>query len=228
MEPKPIITIGPSKRAWSGPLSVEGMGAFTSVTPEQEVTRITPPAGEARNQGREIGPALERASGADQPTGAIERARLELIPKQPVALVRPGQPQRAGLLAGEPEPRVIGRVAHQQHGAMAATFGLAQRVVHQRRADAALAAVGHNRERAEQQRRPVGTGRHLPQPQRTDDAAALGGHQRQFRQTPFAQALGRLAEPGRPVGEVEQRLTRRSLGRPFLADGNHLRSPSAR
>src|SRR4029453_18349049 len=98
-------------------------------------------AGEARNQGRKIGPALERTSSADQPTGAVERARLELVPKQPVALVRPGQPQRAGLLGGEPKSCLIGRVADQQHGPMAATFGLAQRVVHQRRADAALAAV---------------------------------------------------------------------------------------
>ena len=48
--------------------------------------------GEARNQGRKIGPLLERTAGADQPTGAIERARLELAPKQAVALVRPGQP----------------------------------------------------------------------------------------------------------------------------------------
>src|SRR5258707_15708906 len=94
--------------------------------------------GEASNQGRKIGLSLEGTAGADQPTGAVESARLELMPKQPVALVRPGQPQRAGLLAGETEPGVIGRVADQQHGAMAATCGLPQRVVHQRRADARL------------------------------------------------------------------------------------------
>src|SRR6185437_1885152 len=35
IDPKPIITIGPSKRAWSGPLWVEGVVAFTSVTPKQ-------------------------------------------------------------------------------------------------------------------------------------------------------------------------------------------------
>src|SRR5919201_4560421 len=185
MEPKPIITIGPSKRAWSGPLSVEGMGAFTSVTPEQEGSRrvrreTIVAAGETRNQGGKIGPTRERTAGADQPAGAVERARLELVPKQPVALIRPGQPQRAGLLAGEPEPRIIGGVADQQHGAMTATFGLAQRVVHQRRADATLAAVGRDRERAQQQRRPIGTRRYLPQPHRTDDAAALGGHPRPF------------------------------------------------
>ena len=110
---------------------------------------------------------------------------------------------------------------------MAKTAGLAQRMVHQRRADAAPAAVGRDRERAEQQRPPVRTGRHLPEPHRTDDAAALGGNQRQFRSTPFAQALRRLRESGRPVGEVEQRVTRCSLGRPFLTDGNHLRPPSA-
>src|SRR6516165_11696520 len=142
MEPNPIITIGPSKRAWSGPLSVEGVVAFTSVTPQQEGTGsrrarrdAVVAVDEARHQGGKIGPLLERTSGADQPAGAVECAGLELAPKQPVPLVRPGQPQRAGLLAGEAKPRVIGRVADQQHGAMAETGGLAQRVVHQRRAD---------------------------------------------------------------------------------------------
>src|SRR5262249_55996313 len=80
-------------------------------------------AHEARDQGGKIGPLLERTSGADQPTGAVERARLELAPKQPVPFVRPGQPQRAGLLAGEAKARVIGRVANQQHAAIAATAG---------------------------------------------------------------------------------------------------------
>src|SRR5262249_51815900 len=192
IEPKPIITIGPSKRAWSPP-SVEGVVAFTSVTPQQRgqgscrVRReAIVAADEAGNQGRKLGPLLERTAGADEPTGAVERAGLELAPKQPVPLVRPGQPQRAGLLAGEAKPRVIGRVADQQHGTLAATGGLAQRVMHQCRADAALAAVGRDRERTEQERRPVRTGRHLPELQRTDDAAALGGNQRQFRPTAFA------------------------------------------
>src|SRR5262249_60958044 len=97
----------------------EGMGPGR-VRPEAFVF-----AAQAGNQGRKIGPLLERTAGADQPASAIERAGLELTPKQPVALVRPGQPQRVGLLAGETEPRVIGRVANQQHGTVAAPGGLA-------------------------------------------------------------------------------------------------------
>ena len=85
-----------------------------------------------------------------------------------------------------------------------------------------LRQLGCDRERAEQQRRPAGTGRHLPEPHRADDAAALGGDERQLGQTPFAQALGRLGEAGRPIGDVEQRLARCRLRRPFLTDGNHL------
>src|SRR5262249_56521825 len=106
------MTIGPSKRAWSGPLWVEGVVAFTSVTPKQEMgsCRVRHEAivfaDQAGNEGREIGPLLERTAGADQPASAIERAGLELAPKQPVTLVGPGQPQRVGLLAGEAEPRL--------------------------------------------------------------------------------------------------------------------------
>src|SRR5262249_55327177 len=140
IEPKPIITIGPSKRACSGPPLVED--AFTSVLlsdrskgSRRAWRKAIIVRDKARNQGGEIGRPLERAAGADQPTGASERSGLEFAPKQPLPLVGAGQPQRAGLLAGEPEPRVIGHVADQQHGVVAAACSLAQRVVHQRRTD---------------------------------------------------------------------------------------------
>src|SRR5262249_57176245 len=128
------MTIGPAKRAWSGPLSVEGAVTFTSVTPQQErgSCRVRHEAvvfaDQAGNQGRKIGPLLERTAGADQPASAIERAGLEFTPKQPVTLVRPGQPQRAGLLAREAKPRVLARVADEQHGTTPAASGLAHRV----------------------------------------------------------------------------------------------------
>ena len=75
---------------------VEGVVAFTSVTPQQEMgsCRVRHEAivfaDQAGNQGRKIGSLLERTAGADQPASAIERAGLELTPKQTVALVRPG------------------------------------------------------------------------------------------------------------------------------------------
>src|SRR5258708_31317230 len=125
--------------------------------------------GEASNQGRKVGLSREGTAGADQPTGAVESARLELTPKQPVALVRPGQPQRAGLLAGETEPGVIGRVADQQHGAMAATCGLPQRVVHQRRADARLRRSAPTASGPDRTARPAGPA--APRPSRTRPTA---------------------------------------------------------
>src|SRR5258706_11712409 len=120
--------------------------------------------GEASNQGRKIGLSLEGTAGADQPTGTARGARFEPMPRQPVALVRPGQPQRAGLLAGETEPGVIGRVADQQHGAMAATCGLPQRVVHQRRADARLRRSATTASGPNSNARPAGPADTFPSP----------------------------------------------------------------
>src|SRR5258705_1653576 len=166
IEPKPIITIGPSNRAWSGQLSVTEAGAFISTAPEAKVTgsrcargerRLV--AGEARDEGGEVGLLPAPTGGADQSARAVERARLELAREQPVRLIGPGQPQGCGLLVGEAEPSVIGRVADQEHGAMAETDRFTQRGLDERRADAALATVGRNRERPQQQRGPARTRR---------------------------------------------------------------------
>src|SRR5262245_49822282 len=228
IEPKPIITIGPSKRACSGQPSVVVVVAVISVTPGKRLTRsrsARPMDGlvavKAGNERGEIGLRRERAAGADQPLRALECARREFARKQAVLLVGPGQPQRARILTREAEPPVIRSVADQQHSAMTATGRFAQRLLHQGRADAALAAVGRDRERAEQQRRPARAGRDAPQPYGADEATAFGGNQRQLRLAAFAQALRGLGEAHRPIGKVEQRLARRNLPRPFMTDGDY-------
>src|SRR5215467_5502054 len=122
----------------------------------------------------ETGPAFELSAGADEAAGAVERAGRELVSEQAVAFVWPRQPERAGLLRGEAEAAVERGVADQQHRGMAAPRSLPHRLADQRRADAALAAVGRDRERPEQQRQPAGPGRDRPQPHRADEAATVG------------------------------------------------------
>ena len=83
-----------------------------------------------------------------------------------------------------------------------------------------LAAVRMHGERAEQQRGAVGARRHLPEPDRADDAAVLDRDERQPARgrAAGAQALRRLGEADRAVGGVEQRLAGGSVGRLLLAD----------
>src|SRR6185369_12498174 len=141
IEPKPIITIGPSNRACSGQPSVMAAGAFISTTPEakgegsrraRRERRLT--AGDAGNERGEVGLLFGPTGGADQPARAVERARIELAGEQPMRLVGSGQPQRRGLLVGEAEPSVIRRVADQQHGGMVCQGRFTQRDLNERRA----------------------------------------------------------------------------------------------
>ncbi len=106
----------------------------------------------------------------DHAPGAVERALAQFEAEQAVALERAGQRQFAGLAAREAEAGVVGRVAEQDHRAMAARFRGRQRVVHQRRADAELAAGRVDRQRAQHQRRHA-PGADVPQPQRPDQPA---------------------------------------------------------
>jgi hypothetical protein len=63
----------------------------------------------------------------------------------------------------------------------------------------------------------------VPQPHRANQAAAVGGGERQpfGRQPALAQPLGRLGEAGVAEGEVEQRFARGNVGETFVADGDH-------
>ena len=93
-----------------------------------------------------------------------------------------GQRQLAGLGGREAEAGVIGRVAEQDHRAMAARLRRRERVVHQRGADAELAAGTVNRQRAEHERRDA-PGADVPQPH--------GAHQPALAPRPTRQGLRR-------------------------------------
>ena len=67
----------------------------------------------------------------------------------------PGNCKAAGLFGRKAEAAVIGRIADQQHGAVAELARRRERAPHQSRADAEAAAIGGDRHRAEQERRPV-------------------------------------------------------------------------
>ena len=91
---------------------------------------------------------------------------------------------------------------------MAAPCRGAQRMPHQRRADAAAALRRIDGERAEQQRRAGRARRDLPEPDGADDAAVLDRDEGQpaRRLAAGAQAFGGLREADRAIGGVEQRL----------------------
>ena len=94
----------------------------------------------------------------------------------------------------------------------------------QRRPDAAVAAAGLNRHRAEEQRGlTAGTG-NVPKPGGADDALCLYGHKSEAvdRQTAGAQPLGGFPPPlCAAKGLVEQRLTRLNVGGPLIPVGDH-------
>ena len=134
-------------------------------------TRLRRPAG---------APALPCVCGTDAPVGTIMPQAPSSAPsrsssaEQAVALERAGQRQFAGLSRREAEAGIIGRVAEQDHRAMAARLRGRQRVTHQRSADAELAAGRIDRQRAQHQRRHA-PGADVPQPHGPDQPALAHG-----------------------------------------------------
>ena len=63
----------------------------------------------------------------------------------------------------------------------------ADRAPHQGGADAAATAIRMHRERAEQQRRPAGAGKHRPEPDGADDLALVERDEGERRRAPLAQ-----------------------------------------
>ena len=106
---------------------------------------------------------------------------------------------------------------------MAELLGRPQRMAHQRRADAAVLAVARDRDRPEQQRRPLRPGGDVPQPHGADDAPVLGRDERQSvgRQPAVAQALRGLGEAAFAEGLIEQRFARDNVAGGLLTDRDH-------
>ena len=190
--------------------------------------QLAPRQVEVRPRGRRCAAGHMRATraarsgfGANAPVAAIRPRAPSSAPgtssraSRRCALVRAGHPQRAGLLGREAEAAIVGRIADQQHGAVAEPRAASRGAPHQRRADPAAAPRVVDRERAEQQRRPRRPGRNVPQPDGADDAPSFGRDERQAfrRQAIFAQPLGRLGDSARRRRRVEQRLARRDVAR---------------
>ena len=118
----------------------------------------------------------------------------------------------------EAEARIVGRIAHQDDGGMAAQLRLGQACAHQCRADALALRLAVDRERPEQQRRAGGTRDHVPQADGADEPALRvhrGEGEAFRRQAAFAQALGGLAAARLAEGTVEQALARAACRRRF-------------
>ena len=88
----------------------------------------------------------------------------------------PGSDSSPVFCGREAEAGVIGRIAEQDHRAMAARLRRRERVVHQRGADAELAAGSLDRQRAEHQRR-YAPGADVPQPHGSDQPALAHGRE---------------------------------------------------
>src|ERR1700689_126702 len=125
IEPKPSITIEPSKRACSGQAVVALVMAFIFVVPSaiRKVCLSRVPcrraAGRARNASGEARLRCRTAGCADQAACAIKAAGLQFAAEQPWPLETSGQPERAGLGRGKAEAVVIGRIADKEEGIVA-------------------------------------------------------------------------------------------------------------
>src|SRR4051812_29584034 len=84
-----------------------------------------------RHEGRVPGAVRRGAGRGDEAAGAAKRTGRELQRKKAVALIGSGEPERAGLLAGEAEAGVIGRVTDEENGGVAACLGPGERLAHQ-------------------------------------------------------------------------------------------------
>ena len=157
--------------------------------------------------------------GTIMPLAPSSAPSRELEAEQAVALERAGQRQLAGLLGREAEAGVIGRIAEQDHRAMAALPGDRERVVHQRGADAEAAAGGVHRQRPEHQRRPA-PGADVPQPHGSNQPPLAHGRQGKAfgGRASVAQALAGAHMAVVAKAGIQQRFTRNDVGSTFRTD----------
>jgi hypothetical protein len=93
-------------------------------------------------------------------------------------------------------------------------------VIHERRADAAVAAVGGNRHRSEQQRRLTGATHDIPETGGANHALPIGRDKSEpfGRRSAVSQTLRTLAPPMIAEGFVEHHFARRDVGGTFFPD----------
>ena len=160
---------------------------------------------------------------ADAERGRAHRqsaASDELQGEQPLGLTGPRHRERGGLRRREAEAAVIGRVADQQHGGVAGLGAarIARRIraaPMPRRRQAGCTASGPSSNAG---RPPADTGhsRTVPITRRSASATNDSAGSRRPRRR-----WDGLVKRTRAVGEVEQRLARRDVGRLFGTDRDH-------
>src|ERR1700720_531804 len=186
IEPKPIITIGPSNRACTGQHWVTRVIAFIfghsfgrerSRRPRKrsltaiEIRPRSRTCKESGNERRKIGLRDDATGRVNQAVRAIEGAGCKLNCQQPMSLMRSGQPQGLRFFTREAETRIIRVIPDEEHGAMLTLARVAQGAAHERRPDTAVAAVAGDCERPKQERRPSRAGRDVPKLHGADHAA---------------------------------------------------------
>jgi len=119
-------------------------------------------------------------------------------------------------------PGVVGRIAHQEHEPPAQRRRPLEAGVGERPADALPLPVRVDRERPEQERRPV-LKPDRPVADRPHQPLALARDEAQGLHRRYAGpvAVGGLAVPTEAEGEVEQRLDRRPVERALRGDHEH-------
>src|SRR5829696_6284347 len=179
-----------------------------------------------RDEGGVPGVVRERAGRGDEAAGAAKRTGRELQRQEAVALIGPGEPERAGLIGREAEAGIVGRVADEKDGGVAERLCARKRLAHQLAAEAEPLEAAGDGNRAEEERRTASPGRDLPQPHRADERAVMLEHEGQAvgRLAAFAQALAGLAKAVVAEQGVEQRLAGTDVGRKLFADREHGRA----
>src|SRR5215203_4460415 len=101
-----------------------------------------------RDEGGVPGVVRRRAGRCDEAVGAAKRTGRELQRQEAVALIGPGEPERPSCLGREAEAGIVGRVADEEDGGVAAGFGPGERFPHQPGAEAAALEPAVDRDRA--------------------------------------------------------------------------------
>src|SRR5215208_994335 len=162
----------------------------------------------------------------DEAVGAAKRTGRELQRQEAVALIGPGEPERAGLLGREAEAGIVGRVADEEDRGVAERLRSRKRLAHQLAAEAEPLEAAGDGNRAEEERRTARPGRDVPEANSADERAVMLEHEGQAisRLAAFAQTLAGLLEARLAESGVEQPLAGDDVGRKLFADREHGRA----
>lgn len=152
----------------------------------------------------------------------------KLETKQAVTLERPWHTQSRSFRGGKAEAAVVGRIADENDRTVTAPPRHADCVAHQGRANPAIAVAGGDRDRSQEQSRLAGTADDVPKSGGADNTLAVRRDEGEpfGRRPAVSQPLRAFAPALGAKRLIKERFTRRSVGRPFFPDRDHLASCS--